>query len=67
MKLKEFLEMMNENESVHVAIQVAGVDNCLFAADGAFDKDDFKGTELANYKIVEFGAWHGYFTVVIER
>lgn len=29
MKLKEFLEMMNENVSVHVAIQVEGVDNCL--------------------------------------
>ena len=67
MKLKEFLEMMNENVSVHVAIQVEGVDNYLFAADGAFDKNDFKGTELANYKIVEFRAWHGYFTIIIER
>ena len=67
MKLKEFLEMMNENVSVHVAIQVEGVDNCLFVADGAFDKNYFKGTELANYKIVEFRTWHGYFTAVIER
>ena len=67
MKLKEFLEMMNENESVHVAIQVAGVDNCLFAADGAFDKNDIKETELANYRVVEFRVWHGYFTVVVER
>ena len=67
MKLKEFFELSNENVSIYVAIQIPGLESYLFAADGAFDKKSIENTELANYKIVEFRTWHGYFTAVIER
>ena len=59
--------MSNENLSVHIAVQFEGLDNYLFEADGVFSKKDIEKTELADYKIVEFRTWHGYFTVVIKR
>ena len=67
MKLKTFFEIADEGVSVYVAIKIKGLESYLFAADGAFDKNDIKETELANYRVVEFRVWHGYFTVVVER
>lgn len=67
MKLKTFFEMADEGVSVYVAIKIKGLESYLFAADGAFDKKSIENTELANYKIVEFRTWHGYFTAVIAR